>query len=487
MILNLGATSMHESELIQSFLKMIPKNTEASLLLLSNAGEHLYFRQNILQPYRSWTDQGALITIYGPKGYSYAATSTLTTSGLQAAIQRAQEWLKRAEKEFLLGDVRHLVSSCQGFYSTPQKKPWHLTPIREKIGSMSEVSQKLKNDPSIIDWSVSATYVAETRRFVTSRGGDIRQEFTYIVPGLSATAHQGSDTITRSLGVSSRASLGGLEVLDAINWDLETARITTEARELVAAPNCPVDTLDVLLDPEQMMLQIHESIGHPLEIDRILGDERNYAGRSFVTKEMFGTYAYGSPLLNIVFDPLHPGELASYAFDDDGHRATKEFLIKDGLLVRGIGGLLSQERSGLPGIATSRTTSWNRPPIDRISNINMLPGTSSMEEMIASIDKGILMATNVSWSIDDSRNKFQFGCEYGRLISNGKLGAVVKKPNYRGISAEFWHRLAMVGDSSTYEVLGTPYCGKGEPNQVIRVGHASPACVFRQIDVFGGI
>jgi predicted Zn-dependent protease len=240
-----------------------------------------------------------------------------------------------------------------------------------------------------------------------------------------------------------------------------------------------------------MMLQIHESIGHPLELDRILGDERNFAGTSFVTFDMFGNYQYGSRLLNVTYDPTRQEQFAAYGFDDDGSKAEREFLIRDGLLLRPLGGAVSQARAAhlgknLGGVANARACSWNRPPIDRMANLNVEPGASTLDEMIASIDDGVLMKTNVSWSIDDSRNKFQFGCEWGRRIRNGKLAEVVKNPNYRGISATFWRSLSMIGDPSTMEVLGTPYCGKGEPNQVIRCGHASPACKFSNVDVFGG-
>ena len=235
--------------------------------------------------------------------------------------------------------------------------------------------------------------------------------------------------------------------------------------------------------PDQMMLQIHESIGHPLELDRILGDERNYAGTSFVKPEMFGHYRYGSEILNVTYDPAE-GELATYAFDDDGLAARKVYLIRNGLLVAPLGGLLSQLRSGLAGTANSRACSWNRPPIDRMANINVEPGTSALEDMIGSVGRGVLMRTNVSWSIDDSRNKFQFGCEWGELIEDGRRKGVVKNPNYRGISATFWRSLRSVGDRSTFTVQGLQYCGKGEPNQGIHCGHAAPACLFSDVDVF---
>jgi predicted Zn-dependent protease len=138
------------------------------------------------------------------------------------------------------------------------------------------------------------------------------------------------------------------------------------------------------------------------------------------------------------------------------------------------------------GVANARACDWNRPAMDRMANLNLEPGDKSLNELIAGIENGVLMDTNKSWSIDDSRNKFQFGCEYGRLIKEGELKEVVRNPNYRGISANFWRNLAAVGDESTFEVWGTPHCGKGEPNQVIQVGHASPACVFNNVEVFGG-
>ena len=242
----------------------------------------------------------------------------------------------------------------------------------------------------------------------------------------------------------------------------------------------------LVLAPDQMILQLHESIGHPLELDRILGDERNFAGTSFVTLDMFGHYQYGSALLNVTFDPDLREEAATYAFDDDGSAASKQYLIRAGVLERALGGSLSQQRAGLPGVANSRASSWNRPPIDRMANLNIEPGDQSFDAMIAGIEHGILMKTNTSWSIDDHRNKFQFGCEFGQLIEQGKLTHVVKRPGYRGISASFWRSLKAVGDASTREIYGTPMCGKGEPGQIIRVGHASPACVFSNVEVFGG-
>jgi predicted Zn-dependent protease len=214
--------------------------------------------------------------------------------------------------------------------------------------------------------------------------------------------------------------------------------------------------------------------------------ERNYAGWSFVNLEDFGKLKYGSEIMNITFDPTIQNEFASYGFDDTGNKATKEFIIKGGVLQRGLGGLESQERANVKGVANVRACSWNRAPIDRMANLNLEPGDCTFEEMISSVEKGIFMQTNRSWSIDDFRNKFQFGCEYAQLIENGKLTKTVRNPNYRAVSTPFWNSLKKVGDSDTFGIYGTPYCGKGEPNQCVRVGHAAPICVFDNIDIFGG-
>ena len=342
-------------------------------------------------------------------------------------------------------------------------------------------------DPRIVDWDATMTVLNATHRLVTSEGGDIVQHYRFLLPGMAVTAHANGDTQTRTLhGHRGICQQGGEEILARFAFDGAMRRIAEEALELLAAPNCPSGAMDVLLMPDQMILQIHESIGHPLELDRILGDERNFAGTSFVTTDMFGSYRYGSDMLNITFDPTRDEELASYGWDDEGAPAERVHLIRNGVLERPLGGATSQLRAGLPGTSNARADNWNRPPIDRMANLNLEPGDATMDDMIAGIDRGVLMETNCSWSIDDSRNKFQFGCERGRLIENGTLGAVVKNPNYRGVSESFWRSLTRVGNADTVQVLGSPHCGKGEPSQVIRVGHASPACVFTNVAVFGG-
>jgi predicted Zn-dependent protease len=443
-------------------------------------------RNDVAQPLRTVRDRGAMLIAYVGAGAGYAASANLSVAGLQAALDIATA-RARASGALSLIDHREIARpATSGRYVSPNAE--HALPSRrEWLERLARECAAAQIDPRIVERTANVQVTQTDQLYITGDGVRIDQHFRFVMPQLSVAAHADGDTQVRTLnGSYGTLAQGGLEVLARYGFDGAGARVAHEALQLLAAPNCPSGKRDLLLMPDQMMLQIHESIGHPLELDRILGDERNFAGWSFVKPEMFGNYQYGSALLNVTFDPELREEAASYAFDDDGSAAEKHYLIRDGVLERPLGGALSQQRANLPGVANSRASNWNRPPIDRMANLNIEPGDQSLDEMIGHIEHGILMRTNTSWSIDDHRNKFQFGCEFGQLIENGELTQVVKQPNYRGISANFWRSLSAVGDASTRQVFGTPMCGKGEPAQVIRVGHASPACVFSNIDVFGG-
>jgi len=470
----------------ERFRHLAPQGDFCSLRFVRERSEVLAVRQNIVQPVKTSEDNGAMLTVYAGDGMGYGATSDLSLHGLRRAAEQARAWAQQSAGRSVVDFAKVRSAPPVGEYVTRALVPWRTTPLPEKIGLLRTECARLKTDDRIVDWEASLWYTETDALYLTSDGGRVQQHFVSLVPALSATANAGSETQTRTFGGRSYCRQGGLEVLEAVGFHTAAPHLAAEALQLLTAPNCPSDVMDVLLAPDQMILQIHESIGHPLELDRILGDERNYAGTSFVTPNMFGTYRYGSELLNITFDPTRPEQYVSYGFDDDGQPAHRQYLIRNGLLVRALGGLTSQIRADLPGVANARACSWNRPPIDRMANLNLEPGTASLQEMIAAVERGVYMKTNCSWSIDDSRNKFQFGCEWGQLIEHGQLTTVVKHPNYRGISATFWRNLKMVGDVDTFEVMGTPNCGKGEPNQVIRVGHASPACLFADVEVFGG-
>ncbi|WPP00271.1 TldD/PmbA family protein [Pseudomonas sp. HR96] len=456
-----------------------------SLRYVRQASQHLSVRKNIAEPPSLSRDEGAMLTVRIAGVEAYAATPDLSQAGLQRALDRAERQAQAIARHALLDLSQQPVAEGRADYLSPNlEQPF--ASLSECFALLHDESASVPEDARFTSWQVSLGVTTVEQIYLNNAGAQLRQGQRFVFPGTSVTAYDGHDSQTRTLGRENFGQQGGVEVLERCGLHGSAQRVADQALQLLLAPNTPEGPRDLLLLPDQMALQIHESIGHPLELDRILGDERNYAGTSFVKASDFGHLQYGSALLNVTFDPDIPEQLASYAHDDDGSAASKQFLIRQGVLERPLGGALSQYRTGLDGVANSRASNWNRAPIDRMANLNIEPGEHSLAQLVGGIEHGILMATNRSWSIDDARNKFQFGCEWGQLIEHGELKGVVKNPNYRGISANFWRNLSAVGDRSTFQVLGTPNCGKGEPNQVIRVGHASPACVFSQIDVFGG-
>ncbi|MCF4995870.1 TldD/PmbA family protein [Pseudomonas syringae] len=456
-----------------------------SLRYVRESGQHLSVRKNVAEPPSFSRDEGAMLTVRVNGVETYAATNDLSQQGLQAALDRAEQQARRLKPHALLDLSDQTLSSDRADYFSPNFEQ-AFPSLSDCYDLLGKESASVPKDERLVSWQVSIGITNVEQIFLSSAGAELRQAQRFVYPSLDVTAYDGNDSQTRSLGRENFGQQGGADVISRCGLVGAGPQVADQALQLLLAPNTPQGPRDLLLMPDQMMLQIHESIGHPLELDRILGDERNYAGTSFVKEKDFGSLQYGSNLLNVTFDPGIPEELASYGHDDDGSMASKQFLIREGLLLRPLGGALSQLRTGLDGVANSRACGWNRAPIDRMANLNIEAGDQSLDQLVSGIEHGILMSTNRSWSIDDARNKFQFGCEWGQLIENGELKGVVKNPNYRAISAHFWKSLRAVGDANTVKVLGTPNCGKGEPNQVIRVGHASPACVFSNVDVFGG-
>lgn len=430
-------------------------------------------------------EEGIMVEVQKNEHTAYIATNQLNFSSIQKAAQKA------------VSQAEH-YSQYAAFKTTAKERPIHkgeyLAPgssndtlsLKEINDRLMSCHQYLKASDKVISTVASVSLTDSQSIYICNHGSEIYQKYRFISLGLSATAQEGPVTQTRTNFGRNQSLQAGYEVLNPGLLSQRADLIGKQALELANAEVCPSEKMDLVLAPDQMMLQIHESIGHPLEIDRILGDERNYAGSSFVKLEDFGKLQYGSNLLNVVFNPSEEGEFASYAFDDGGMQARKEYIIKEGILQRGLGGAESISRSGLEGVAGFRASSWNRAPIDRMANLNIEAGNSTAEEIISSVERGVYMESNRSWSIDDYRNKFQFGCEYGKLIENGQLTKTVRNPSYRGISTPFWKSLKKVGNQQTYQFYGTPYCGKGEPNQAIRVGHGSPLCLFSDIEVFGG-
>lgn len=432
-------------------------------------------------------DRGLMVEVMVDGHMGYGATSELTADGIKFAFNKALSMTTNSSRNAVYKFDKSIRPSVQGQYSTQRKTKLDQLSLAAIFDFLKQTSLAMKNNDKIISAVSDAMLIETTQNYFSSEGTEIYQDFDIIVHSMSATATDGKESQTRTLhGGRGNCVQAGAEYFQLSSAIAECEQISREAIELLTAENCPTETCDLILAPDQMLLQIHESIGHPLEIDRILGDERNFAGWSFVQPSDFGQLQYGSKMMNVVFDPTVSNELASYGYDEVGNKAERKHLIKDGKLVAGLGSLESQIRSKLSGVANSRSSSWNRAPIDRMANINLEGGDLTLEQMIGKVERGVMMFANRSWSIDDYRRKFQFGCEYGKLIENGKVTKTLKNPNYRGVTVPFWNNLTGLTNTNTIETYGSPYCGKGEPSQVIRVGHSSPYALFKNIEVFGG-
>lgn len=450
-----------------------------------------FVRDGLPQSNGKTLTMGAMIEVMVNGSLGYAATNSLTLSSLQNAAEIAYKQAVAASEFWIYPFSENTRPKVVGEYNSPFFEPLNVISPGEINDLLIRICHSLKISDKIVQTVANINTSEKETWFVSSNGSEVYQKIISLGNHFGVIAQDGNVVQQRSNnGMHANCYQGGWELLKQDNLWHRVQQIGEQGLELLTSEECPNTSTNLVLAPDQMMLQIHESVGHPLEIDRILGDERNYAGGSFVKPEDFGKLQYGSPLMNITFDPTVEGEFASYSFDDTGAKATREYIIKDGILQRGLGSLESQYRSGLPGVACARASSWNRPPIDRMANLNLEPNletvNSNFDDLIADIEHGIYMESNRSWSIDDRRHKFQFGCEYAKLIENGKLTKTLRNPNYRATTPEFWHSLIKVGNDANWQMYGTPFCGKGEPNQTIWVGHGSPVCVFANVEVFGG-
>jgi TldD protein len=316
----------------------------------------------------------------------------------------------------------------------------------------------------------------DTRKwFVSSEGHRIDQHIRETGGGISATVIGEQETQRRSYP-SYRGQYGtrGWELIDELDLTAHAARIADEARALLTAPLCPQGETTLILGSEQLALQIHESVGHAIELDRILGWEAAFAGTSWLDLAQLGSLRYGSDLMNITIDPTVPGALGSFGYDDEGTPAAPRHAVRDGIWVGVLAGRDSAAVAGLDYAGSVRSDGWARLPMVRMTNVGLEPGPHTFEEIVAATDDGVFMDLNRSWSIDDKRLNFQFGCELAYEVKNGRLGRMLRNPTYTGIGPRFWQSMDMLSSESV--AWGTPNCGKGQPGQIGHTGHpAAPA------------
>jgi TldD protein len=354
-------------------------------------------------------------------------------------------------------------------------------PMSEKGDLLVDVTATMRAAGA--DQAEAMYRIWDTRKwFVSSEGHRIDQHIRECGAGMSAIVIGDGETQRRSYP-SYRGQYGtrGWELVRDLDLPAHAEQVTDEAKALLTAPPCPAGTTTVILGSEQMALQIHESVGHAIELDRILGWEAAFAGTSWLDLAQLGSLRYGSDLMNITIDPTVPGALGSFGYDDEGTPAQARDAVRDGIWVGVLAGRDSAAMAGLDYGGSVRADGWARLPMVRMTNVGLRPGPHSLEEMIASTEDGILMDLNRSWSIDDRRLNFQFGCEIGWEIKKGRLGRMIKNPTYTGIGPRFWRSMDMVGDTAV--PWGTPNCGKGQPGQIGHTGHPAPAARFTNVRV----
>jgi TldD protein len=362
--------------------------------------------------------------------------------------------------------------------------PWAVT-LAEKGDQLEGVTRTMLDHGA--DIAEASHRVWDTRKWlVSSEGHRVDQHIIETGAAMSATAVGEHETQRRSYpGIRGQYGTRGWELVRGLDLAGNAARMAEEARALLSAPPCPViDSTDLILGSEQMALQIHESVGHAVELDRILGWEAAYAGTSWLDLAELGRLPFGSPLMNITADATLPGALGSFGYDDEGTPARPVDIVREGTWVGVLSGRDSAALAGLPASGGAvRGDGFDRIPMVRMTNVGLLPGEHTLEGIIAATDDGILMDTNRSWSIDDKRLNFQFGCEIGWEIKRGKRGRMLRNPTYTGISPRFWGSLDMLGDRSEWVFWGTPNCGKGQPSQVGHTGHPAVPGRFRGVRV----
>jgi TldD protein len=433
---------------------------------------------------------GMSVRVIADGAWGFAASDNMSRAAVEATAAQAVQ-IARASATVKLHDIRLAPEKpVTAEWTTPHKIDPFSVSVEQNIDLLLSVDAELRVVAGVTLAETNLNFNREEQWFVSSEGTDIHQTKYSTGAGYCAYAFAGNEIQKRSYPNSygGQWQNKGYELIDELKLPENARRIAEEAVALHHADQCPEGTFDIILDSSQLGLQIHESVGHPIELDRVLGMEANFAGTSFLTLEKLRKLKYGSDLVNVVADARqeHGPGLGTFGFDDEGVPAQRTPIITNGLFTgylssRETAHTISENRSG----GTLRAEGWNRLPMIRMTNISLLPGEKplSLEQLIASTDHGFLMQTNRSWSIDDKRYNFQFGCEIGWEIRNGKRVRMVKNPSYSGITTEFWNSLDAICSREEWTLWGTPNCGKGQPQQVMGTGHGAAPSRFRKIKV----
>jgi TldD protein len=457
----------------------------ADARLVTEESESLTVRNQEMEGIDRSHSEGMGIRVVVDGFWGFAATArteeseVARTAELAVSIARAASRLPREPVK--LAEVEPATATWE---SPVQEDPFNVS-LEEKVSLLMEASRRMQEVKGVSFAEAVLDFYRRRTLFASSEGAAIDQTIVNSGGGIEATAIGDGEMQRRSFPNSFRGHItaAGWEHIPRLGLVEEAERVGTEAVELLQAKDCPSEVTTLVLDSGQVALQVHESIGHPIELDRVLRMEEAYAGTSFLKPEDRGKLRYASDKISITADATIPGGLGTFAYDDEGVPAERVPVIESGEFQNFISSRETAAVIGDRSNATMRADGWQNLPLIRMTNINLEPGEGTLADILGDTDDGIFMATNQSWSIDDKRVNFQFGCEIAWRIKNGKLTEMYRNPNYTGITTEFWGSCDAVGGREEWVLWGTPNCGKGQPGQVARVGHGTSPARFRNVQV----
>jgi TldD protein len=467
----------------------------ADIRIVHRRTQNVTVKNGVVEALTDDESQGFGVRLVVDGAWGFASSALLSPAEIDRVTALAVK-IGRASALVKSGDVDLGPPAAQvGSYRTPVRiDPWEVS-LGQKIDLMLEADAGLRVAPDVRVAKSNLAFWRETKTFASSEGTHIEQEITESGGGIEATAVDSDQgevqkrSHPNSFARDQRG--GGWEAILAMDLPDNAERVSEEAAALLRADPCPSGVTTVILDATQLALQVHESCGHPIELDRVFGTEASYAGTSFLTPEKLGAFRYGSEIVNLTADATIPGGLGTFGWDDEGIPAQRVPIVRDGIFcgylssretvqqLRRIAGDSAPETSG----GAMRADGWSRIPLIRMTNVNLEPGEWEFDDLIADTDDGILMDLNKSWSIDDKRLNFQFGTELAYEIKNGKLGRMLKNATYTGITPRFWANCDAICNQNHWQVWGTPNCGKGQPPQVAHTGHGAAPARFRNVQV----
>jgi TldD protein len=456
----------------------------AEVRIVDQRNEDLEVKNGTAEAIKYSESEGIGVRVIVDGAWGFASTSRIEKKDVDEitslAVKIAKASAMTKKENVVLSKAERIVAD----YSTPFEIDPFTVSLTKKVNLLIS-AEKLMSEKGVRISQAFMEVFGQKKIYANTEGTYITQNITECGAGINAIAVKDGEVQERSYPNSFRGNFAtaGYEFIESLDLEANAPRVAAQAIELLSAPQCPSMHTTLIIDGSQLALQVHESCGHPIELDRVFGTEASYAGMSFLTLDKLNNFRYGSDIVNIVADSTVPGGLGTFGYDDEGIKAQRVPIVTNGMFVGYITSRETAAKIGQQSNGAMRADNWNKIPLIRMTNINLEPGTWNFNDLVSDTDDGIYVETNRSWSIDDKRLNFQFGTEIAWEIKNGKLGRMFKNPTYTGITPQFWASCDAICDKSFWKMWGTPNCGKGEPPQTMHVGHGTAPARFRNVKV----